>query len=62
MSNNYIGMKDEELLIIARALKKFYKEQITEQEFIDIINSTSAEYIKTILHNERTWRNNSNRH
>ena len=49
MSNNYIDMKDEEFLIIARALKKFYKEQITEQEFIDIINSTSAEYIKTIL-------------
>jgi hypothetical protein len=42
-------MKDEEFLIIARALKKFYKEQITEQEFIDIINSTSAEYVETIL-------------
>ena len=49
MSNNYIGMKDEEFLIIARALKKFYKEQITEQEFIDAINSTSAEYVETIL-------------
>lgn len=49
MSNNYIGMKDEEFLIIARTLKKFYKEQITEQEFIDIINSTSAEYVETIL-------------
>ena len=49
MSTNYICMKDEEFFIIARALKKFYKEQITEQEFIDIINSTSAEYVETIL-------------
>lgn len=49
MTNNYIGIKDEEFLIIARALKKFYKQEITEQEFIDIINNTSAEYIETIL-------------
>lgn len=49
MSNNYLGMKDEEFLIIAKTLKKFYKEQITEQELINIINSTSAEYAETIL-------------
>lgn len=46
---NRLGMKDEEFLVIAVGIKKFYKGQISEQDFINIINSTSAIYVKTIL-------------
>lgn len=46
---NSLGMKSEEFLTIAIAIKRFYKGQISEKDFINIINSTSAIYVKTIL-------------
>ena len=42
-------MNKEEFLVIARAIKNFYREELSEKDLIEIINSTSATYIETLL-------------
>lgn len=56
MPDNYIGINDEEFLVIAKGIKKFYKEEISEHDLIEIINSTSARYVETLLPNPDSFK------
>lgn len=51
MSKNHIGtsdIHDTEFLVIAKALKQFYTKEITEEDFISIIDETSVAYVETV--------------
>lgn len=56
MSNNHLGLSDEEYPKIAKAIKLFYKQEISKVQHIKIINSTSANYISTMLINFNSYK------